>query len=928
MEVWSLVGKITMQGFATAQTQLSSLEKKIKNNQKAFDGLRKAGLGIVAVVGAIAGGAVTAAVKFEDAFAGVRKTVDATEEQFAALKQGILDMSERLPLTATEIAAVAEAAGQLGIATEDILDFTEVMVQLGISTNLSADQAATALARFANITGMAADKYDELGSTIVALGNNFATTESEIVDMSMRIAGAGTAAGMSETDILGLATSLSSLGLKAEAGGTAISNILLTMNTAVIKGGDELKQFAEIADMSADQFATAYRDNASDALVKVIEGLGRLNDSGADTSTMLEDLGLGGIRTEDVLLRTSNATGIVTDAIDTANKAWEENIALQEEVDKRNATAASMLAELKNTATNLLVAIGDGLLPALKELADKIMPIIKGASDWAKENQGLVKWLLAIAGSGGALMLFVGLIPKVIGFVSSFISGIKLLGNVTKILTGIQWLWNAAITANPIGLIIVGIAALIAAGVLLWKNWDKVTAFFKKAWANLKIFFLKGIDGILGGLQKLTSWIPGFGDKIDEARDKIAGMLQAEQFKKDAEKTEAALKELGDTTEDASETMADAADSAADSIDELTESIVEQKTELELASEKLASLEDDYKNANDTSAGFGDTIDGLTSVIDYHKDLLEDAQTELTRLEDAYDQATDEVNKLEDALKGVNDELKDLSSMELEGMSEFDSQIQSIQEKLNDLDVEKLQIEMAGGDTSDIDKRIEALKLEQDLLKAQRTATYDQDIYGINQAVDEALGDNVEVSAADIYARINELVADGLDLQAALEQAQTERATAASDVDAQEIIVDKLIADIDIMEGQLGTINDNVADILRDLQTFIDKQQEIADALNDDSTTDDGTTTLDKYAKGGMINEPTLLSSLATGKPYAIAGEAGSEEILPHSGTSGNTINQTFNVSATIRSESDVEKVAKQLYKLQLNGLRSGGVNG
>lgn len=111
-----------------------------------------------------------ASIAFESAMTGVFKTVDGTEGQLQALSDGVKELATRIPSTTTEIAAVAEAAGQLGIATENVMGFTEVMINLGNATNLSAEEAATSLAKFANITQMSADDYERLGSTVVDLG--------------------------------------------------------------------------------------------------------------------------------------------------------------------------------------------------------------------------------------------------------------------------------------------------------------------------------------------------------------------------------------------------------------------------------------------------------------------------------------------------------------------------------------------------------------------------------------------------------------------------------------------------------------------------------------------------------------------------------------------------------------------------------------
>lgn len=195
-----------------AETELNNYTNKLKivtnelesvsakainlgNNIEKIGGkIEKAGNKLSAFSAATGVALVTSAksaIEFEDAFTGVEKTVDGTEEQMAELKQGIRDMAKEIPASTTEISAVAEAAGQLGIETDNILSFSKAMIDLGNSTNLSADEAASQLAKFANIMGMSQKDFDRLGSSIVDLGNNFATTEADIVDMAMRLAGAG-----------------------------------------------------------------------------------------------------------------------------------------------------------------------------------------------------------------------------------------------------------------------------------------------------------------------------------------------------------------------------------------------------------------------------------------------------------------------------------------------------------------------------------------------------------------------------------------------------------------------------------------------------------------------------------------------------------------------------------------------------------------
>lgn len=246
----------------------------IRANQTDFDNkvknLAKTATAALAAVGAtVAGmGAAVLAVgsDFESAFAGVKKTVNATEQELEQFRQGILEMSKTIPLAATEIAGIAEAAGQLGIQNENLLAFTRTMADLGVATNMTSDEAATSLARFANIVGMSQDNFDRLGSTIVDLGNNLATTESEIVSMGMRLAGAGAQIGLSESQIMGMAGALSSVGIEAEAGGTAFSTLMTKMQLAVETGSGQLESFASVAGMTTANFKKSFKEDAAGAI--------------------------------------------------------------------------------------------------------------------------------------------------------------------------------------------------------------------------------------------------------------------------------------------------------------------------------------------------------------------------------------------------------------------------------------------------------------------------------------------------------------------------------------------------------------------------------------------------------------------------------------------------------------------------------------
>ena len=346
---------------------------------------------------------VQASMDFESAITGVAKTTDLTDEELADMSDAIKAMSTEIPASTTEIAAVAEAAGQLGIQKDALLDFTRVMTMLGTATNMTAEDAATALARFANITGMSADNYDRLGAVIVDLGNNFATTESEITQMGTRLASGGKLAGLTEPQIMALAASMSSVGIEAEAGGTAMTQTLNAIEKAVATGEDSLQSFADVAGMSADSFAEMWNTDALGALTAFIRGLGNLDEQGESAVLVLEDLGLTGIRQSNMLKSLALAADQMDSAVQTANTAWDENIALTNEANKRYATTQSKLDMMQNAYNNLKVAVGDAFTPALRDAYDAGTDVLNVLGEFVQENPALVKGVATFTGVvGGA----------------------------------------------------------------------------------------------------------------------------------------------------------------------------------------------------------------------------------------------------------------------------------------------------------------------------------------------------------------------------------------------------------------------------------------------------------------------------------------------------------------------------------------------
>ena len=383
-----------------------------------------------------------ASMDFESAMTGVAKTTDLTDDELSTMSDAIKEMSTEIPATTEELAAIAESAGQLGIHKESLLDFTEIMAMLGTSTNMTADGAATSLSRLANITGMSQEDFDRLGATIVDLGNNLATTEKEIVDMSMRIAGAGAQVGMTEAEIMSFSGALSSVGIEAEAGGSAFSTLISNMSLAVQQGGDGLEQFADVAGMSAAEFAAAFEEDAAGAIIQFIQGLGNMESEGRSAIAVLDDMGLSDIRMRDALLRAAGASDVFTNALQIGSNAWDENTALVNEATKRYATTQSQLTMMQNAYKNLKVAIGDAYTPALQKAYSVGTQVLNAVSQFIKQNPALVN----------AITAFVGVLGLVVAALAAYTVGAKVAAAASAMLTA----------AIPGVNIIMGVAAAVA----------------------------------------------------------------------------------------------------------------------------------------------------------------------------------------------------------------------------------------------------------------------------------------------------------------------------------------------------------------------------------------------------------------------------------------------------------------------------------
>lgn len=621
-------------------------------------------VGVTAPIVAGATAVTKAAIDWESAFAGVKKTSDEVVDSngnvvysYDDLEASLRGLAKELPSTHSEIAAVAEAAGQLGIQTQDITAFTKTMIDMGESTNLSAEEAATAIAKIANITGMTSSEYQRFGSSVVALGNNFATTEADIVQMSNRLASAGTLAGLSNQEILGLATAMSSVGIEAEAGGTAMTQTLTAIEKAAVEGGDSLDQFAKVAGMSSSEFVKQWNEKPIEAIQSFIKGLGELDGKGESATLMLDEMGLSGVRQSNMLKSLALASDTLSGAVDMSTQAWEENTALTNEAGTRYETTESKLKMLRNEVVDAAIEFGGPFVDALRNAVEQGKPLIGWLGDTAKafnelepeQQQNILKWVGIVAAIGpvvkvlGTVTSGFGAARKGIGLLNTGI--VKLAAKsaekkaIASLATSITGVGTAATTAAGtgtagaaaggiagMGTAIAGLAGPIAIGVVALGTVAAAVYAGKKAYDEHQLAGAKWGTAVteeqdkvisksyelrekaVGYINEYADGVKGSADKAIEANNAIVDSIQAtidkeyERNKKNAEKVEnesiqSSLEQQAENDKQYGEQLADQAKKRVDRINKILSDA--SKNSRELSDQERSYIEANYNQLSD-----------------------------------------------------------------------------------------------------------------------------------------------------------------------------------------------------------------------------------------------------------------------------------------------------------------------------------------
>ncbi len=499
-------------GFKDAINNVKAQASSLQGHLESIGGaMKKTGATMTAGAAAVGAGlalAVRETMRFEDAMANVRKTTGMTKDELKDLEKGLRELAETIPLSHEELANIAAVAGQLGIqGKENILAFTETVAKAATAFDMTASEAATAMAKLANIYNIPIKQIDRLASAINALGNTTAASENEIIRAMYQIGAAGAQLGATQQQIAAMTATLISMGMAPERAGTRLQSAFNML-------GENVEKVAEDMDVSVEEVKKMFEEDFYGTLMKYVDILAKKYPNKMDFLTRANKVfGTVGAK---AILSLAQSHEKLTQNLETATKAYEQNISLNQEFEARTDTLSAKLQTLKNMFTDVAIEVGEALLPVLKE----IIPIIKENIPAFKEFAvTFTKELIP------ALRPFGELLMNLIKWFNSLSEPVKqniarfaalataisaVAGPILMVAGTLLPYIGAALTAltGPIGIVIAAIAVFAAAWV--------------GNWFGIRDKTFAAIEAIKGGIEFAAKWV---NDTIQDVANFISSVL-------------------------------------------------------------------------------------------------------------------------------------------------------------------------------------------------------------------------------------------------------------------------------------------------------------------------------------------------------------------------------------------------------------------
>ena len=472
---------------------------------------------------ALGGKAYKTALDFESATVSMQKTIDETDTtKYADIEAAFKSLSETAPVGYTELMELAGQAGALGVGADQVVEFVKSIAMISeTADDLDASSGADVLARFLNVTDQGSfENITRTASAVTALGNSLATTEGELLTMAQRMASTGELAGMSTESILALAAGLTSVGINAEAGGSAAGKLMKKMQLAgetgrramqefsaysetaglsprdlqlaadssewvtytadnlgrtkkevkdMINSMVALEQFSGVMNVTPAQFIAGWNANAGQSVLDFFIGLNEIESSSSEESVLskLQEMGLTEIRLSNMIAAAAANPDLFVRAMEISNEAYEQNTALAEEAEKRYATAESYQNMQLNKMENAAADAGENLVDPIQNVMTKITDLL---GKFGELDEGTQDWILGIGGGlavGGPALLGLGKVVSAVGGIASKLGAAK-AGTIG---------WQAIMSNKSLWGLAAGGALLMLYELMKWSAESLNTAF-------------------------------------------------------------------------------------------------------------------------------------------------------------------------------------------------------------------------------------------------------------------------------------------------------------------------------------------------------------------------------------------------------------------------------------------------------------------
>lgn len=501
------------------------------------------------VLGA-AGMAITAAapvklaIDFESSMADVKKVVDfKSPDGFKNLSKDILELTRTLPLTANELAQITASGGQLGVAEEDLKEFTSTIAKMSTAFDMSAEVSGDSMAKLANVYEIPIKEIGNLGDAINHLSNESPAKAADIVNTLGRVGGVSKQFGLTQNGAAALSNTFISLGKAPEVAGTAINGMLTKLMTAD-KGNKKFQAALKDIGLSAKGLKKAIAKDGEAALVsflKTIEKVPKDKQMG-----ILVDL--FGLEYADDIAVIAGNVGLYESSIKSLQQTDENGKpkylgSMEKEFNARAATTANNLILLKNNVAELGISVGSVLLPAINDVVNDVRPVISAITDWSAAHPTLIKGIMAVGvGLATARVASLGVrfgwnslknTANELSIVLNKASAGWLQSTITlqrtKLATslaegGFMGLTrsvlsaSAAFVASPMGAAIAGIAL---GGALIYKYWEPLKAFFNGFFDG----FMQAAAPISAAFAPLQPIFAGIGNAVKSVWNWVTELL-------------------------------------------------------------------------------------------------------------------------------------------------------------------------------------------------------------------------------------------------------------------------------------------------------------------------------------------------------------------------------------------------------------------